>query len=131
MSTTLLPLPSSPTCEHPPELALDPCLEFACDDLLVSKQWGGHAVSRIDRLVDFVRTVDFGTIPSDVREVARGLTLDTLGALIQASSPRYSAGRILMDFAQAQGGTPESSIVGGGFQTSAVQAALVNGTLGY
>jgi 2-methylcitrate dehydratase PrpD len=88
-------------------------------------------VSRIERLVEFARTVDFAALPADVREVARGLTLDTLGALLQASSPRYSAGRILAEYARAQGGTPESSVVGAGFRTSCVQAALVNGTLGY
>jgi 2-methylcitrate dehydratase PrpD len=91
----------------------------------------GGPRSKIDQLVEFARTVDFGTVPAEVREVARGLTLDTLGALLQASSPRYSAGRILMEYARAQGGTEESSIVGGGFKTNAVQAALVNGTLGY
>jgi 2-methylcitrate dehydratase PrpD len=88
-------------------------------------------LSRIDQLVEFARTLDFAELPADVQLVARGLTLDTLGALIQASSPRYSAGRILMEYARAQGGTEESSIVGGDFKTNAVQAALVNGTLGY
>jgi 2-methylcitrate dehydratase PrpD len=88
-------------------------------------------LSRIDQLVELARTLDFEKLPADVQLVARGLTLDTLGALIQASSPRYSAGRILMEYARAQGGTEESSIVGGGFKTNAVQAALVNGTLGY
>jgi 2-methylcitrate dehydratase PrpD len=88
-------------------------------------------MSRIERLVDFARGLDVAVLPEDVRLVARGLTLDTLGALVQASSPRYSAGRILMEYARAQGGTPESSVVGGGFKTSCVQAALVNGTLGY
>lgn len=86
---------------------------------------------KIDRLVEFARTLDFASVPPDVQRIARGLTLDTLGALLQASSPRYTAGRILMDFARLQGGTAESSVVGGGFKTSCVQAALVNGTLGY
>ena len=88
-------------------------------------------MSKIERLVELARTVDFAALPADVQIVARGLTLDTLGALIQASSPRYSAGRILTEYARAQGGTAESSVVGAGFKTSCVQAALVNGTLGY
>lgn len=91
---------------------------------------GDHA-SKIEQVVDFARAVDFAALPPDVQLVARGLTLDVLGALLQASSPRYPAGRILMEYARAQGGTEESSIVGGGFKTNCVQAALVNGTLGY
>jgi len=89
------------------------------------------AGSLIDRVVRHARDVDFMAIPESVRTIARGLTLDTLGAILQASSPRYPAGQIFMRYARDQGGTAESSIVGGGFKTNAVQAALVNGTLGY
>jgi 2-methylcitrate dehydratase PrpD len=88
-------------------------------------------MSKIEQLVDFARTLDFAQIPPDVQLVARGLTLDVIGALLQASSPRYTAGRILTDYARAQGGTEESSVVGAGFKTNCVQASLVNGTLGY
>jgi len=93
----------------------------------------GHVATRnaITELVDFGRTLDFLTLPPAVQLYTRGLLLDTLGAMAQASSPRYSVGQILVEFARQQGGTPESSIVGGGFQTSCVQAALVNGTLAY
>jgi 2-methylcitrate dehydratase PrpD len=85
----------------------------------------------IEALVGFATGLSYRDLPSEVERFTRGIVLDTLGATIQASSPRYSAGRILAEFARIQGGTPESSIVGGGFQTSCVQAALVNGTLGY
>ncbi len=70
-------------------------------------------------------------IPSDVIAQARLILLDTLGAMLAASSTKYSATRILADFARRLGGRPESSLVGQRMKTSCVTAALVNGTLSY
>ena len=70
-------------------------------------------------------------VPAPVRAGARLVILDTLGAMLAASSPRYSATRILADLARRIGGRPESSLVGLGRRTDCVTAALVNGTLGY
>jgi 2-methylcitrate dehydratase PrpD len=62
---------------------------------------------------------------------AKLILLDTIGAMLAASNTKYSATRILVDFARQLGGRPESSLVGQGFKTSCVNASLVNGTLGY
>jgi len=70
-------------------------------------------------------------VPGEVVAHAKLILLDTIGAMLAASNPRYSATRILVDFAKQLGGRPESSLVGQGFKTSCVNAALVNGTLGY
>lgn len=70
-------------------------------------------------------------VPPEVVAHARLILLDTLGAMLAASAPKYSATRILMDFARRLGGRPESSLVGQKLKTSCVTAALVNGTLGY
>jgi len=70
-------------------------------------------------------------VPVAVRTEARLVILDTLGAMLAASSPRYSATRVLADLARRIGGRPESSLVGLGRRTDCVTAALVNGTLGY
>jgi len=70
-------------------------------------------------------------VPGEVVSHAKLILLDTIGAMLAASNPRYSATRILVDFAKQLGGRPESSLVGQGFKTSCVNAALVNGTLGY
>ena len=90
-----------------------------------------QATRAIDQLIEFALGLEHARLPGEVERRARGLVLDTLGAMLQASSPRYAAGRILMEFARDQGGTPEATVVGGGFRTNRVQAALVNGTLGY
>ncbi len=70
-------------------------------------------------------------VPPDVITHARPILLDTLGAMLAASATKYSATRILADFARRLGGRPESSLVGQRMKTSCVTAALVNGTLGY
>ena len=70
-------------------------------------------------------------VPKDVVRHAKLLLLDTLGAMLAASNPKYSATRILVEYARQVGGRPESSLVGQRIKTSCVNAALVNGTLGY
>lgn len=80
-----------------------------------------------ERLADF-RLRD---VPGEVVAHAKLILLDTLGAMLAASAPRYSATRILVDFARRLGGRPESSLIGQRLKTSCVTAALVNGTLGY
>ena len=70
-------------------------------------------------------------VPKEVVAHAKLILLDTLGAMLAASNHKYSATRILVDFARQVGGRPESSLVGQGLKTSCVNAALVNGTLGY
>jgi 2-methylcitrate dehydratase PrpD len=59
------------------------------------------------------------------------MVLDTLGAMLAASSSAYSATRVLVELARRVGGRPESSLVGQRRRTDCVTAALVNGTLGY
>ncbi len=87
------------------------------------------AVSR--QLAERLAAFRLKDVPPEVVSQARLILLDTLGAMLAASSRRYSATRILADFVRRLGGTPESSLVGQGTRTSCVNAALFNGTLGY
>jgi 2-methylcitrate dehydratase PrpD len=70
-------------------------------------------------------------VPKVVVAHAKLLLLDTLGAMLAASNPKYSGTRVLMEYARQVGGRPESSLVGQRGKTSCINAALVNGTLGY
>jgi 2-methylcitrate dehydratase PrpD len=83
------------------------------------------------RLAEFASGFDFDQLPADVLRQAKAVILDTLGAQLAASSPRYAASRILGEFARANGGTPVATLIGRGSKTSVVDAALVNATLGY
>jgi 2-methylcitrate dehydratase PrpD len=73
----------------------------------------------------------FAGLPAAVVERAKLILLDTLGAMLAASPPRYSASRILLESVRQWGGTPECTLVGRAWKTSCIHAALANGTLGY
>jgi 2-methylcitrate dehydratase PrpD len=83
------------------------------------------------RLAERISTFRYRDLPGDVVAQAKRCLLDTLGAMLVASSPKYPASRIIMRFVSELGGVAESSLVGQGRKTSCVNAALANGTLGY
>ena len=70
-------------------------------------------------------------LPPEVVAHAKLCLLDTLGAMLVASSPRYAGGRLVMEFVRRLGGVRESSLVGQGARSSCVNAALANATLAY
>jgi 2-methylcitrate dehydratase PrpD len=82
-------------------------------------------------LAERIAAFDYADLPDGVVADAKLCLLDTLGAMICASTPRYPAARIIMKFVDGLGGAPESSLVGQRRKTSCVNAALANGTLAY
>lgn len=70
-------------------------------------------------------------IPETVRERALQMILDASGALLAAANPRFSTGRRIAGFVEGLGGQPVCTVVGHGFRTNPVNAALANGTMGY
>ena len=72
-----------------------------------------------------------GDVPAPVRARALQMILDGSGALLAAANPKISTGRLIAGFVGDLGGKEEASIVGHGFKTSVVNAALANGTMGY
>ena len=82
-------------------------------------------------LADYIAAFSPAMLPEAVRARTLDVVRDGTGALIAAANPDYSTGRLIAGFARDQGGTPEASVVGNGFKTSAVMAALANGTMGY
>lgn len=70
-------------------------------------------------------------VPAPVRVRALQMILDGSGALLAAANPKISTGRLIADFVGDLGGKAEASVVGHGFKTSVVNAALANGTMGY
>jgi 2-methylcitrate dehydratase PrpD len=73
----------------------------------------------------------YAAIPEHVTERTKFILLDTIGAILAATSPKYDGSRIIIDFIKNLGGKEESSIFGRPFKTSCVNAALANGTMGY
>lgn len=92
------------------------------------KQQPGSLMSKI---INFTQKLNYEDIPPAVVDHTKLVVLDTLGAILAASNPRYNAGKILVDFIKQLGGNEESSIVGYNFKSSCTNAAIVNGTFGY
>jgi 2-methylcitrate dehydratase PrpD len=89
----------------------------------------GAGVSR--ELAELIARFRYADVPADVIAHAKLYLLDTIGAMLVASAPRYPAGRIVVRFVRELGGTAESTLVGQGAKSSCVNAALANGTLAY
>lgn len=70
-------------------------------------------------------------VPRPVRARAIQMILDGSGALRAAADPRISTGKLIAKFVADLGGSTDASIVGHGFKTNVVNAALANGTMGY
>ncbi|MBW2307687.1 MAG: MmgE/PrpD family protein [Deltaproteobacteria bacterium] len=84
-----------------------------------------------DKFARYIGDFTFGKMPPEVVNRSKLILLDTLGAILAASSPHYSGSRLIIELARTLGGNPQSSIIGSDFKTSCVNASLVNGTLGY
>jgi 2-methylcitrate dehydratase PrpD len=68
-------------------------------------------------------------LPPSVVERAKIHILDTLGAIVSGSL--LKPGRLIIDFARAQGGIPEASGLATSLKTSAINAALANGVMAH
>jgi 2-methylcitrate dehydratase PrpD len=78
-----------------------------------------------EQVAEWIVKADYDDIPKIAVERVRNLVLDSLGN--QFAGMSVSTGRILSEWVEAQGGTPESSVTGRGFKTTASLATLVNG----
>ena len=86
----------------------------------MTKAWAGY-----------VANFKAADVPAPVRARALQMILDGSGALLAAANPKISTGRLIAKFVGDLGGKAEASIVGHGFKTNVVNAALANGTMGY
>ena len=84
-----------------------------------------------EALCEFVAGFSWQRLPPAVQAMTQTVVKDGAGALIAAANPDYSTGRLIAGFVRDQGGAPTSTVVGHGFKTSEVMAALANGTMGY
>ncbi len=83
------------------------------------------------QLSAFIADTTAASIPAEVRGRTLTLIKDGAGALLAAANPAYSTGRTIAGHVRALGGAAQSGVVGHGFRTNAVHAALANGTMGY
>jgi len=86
---------------------------------------------RTTQLASYAANIEYTDLPSAAVSEAKAIVLDTLGAMLIASSPKYSSTRLLGDLALRLGGVEECTVIGRDFLTSCFNAALVNGTMAY
>lgn len=75
----------------------------------------------------FVVDTTFDSVPRQVVSYSKELFLDAVGCALAGSVE--PTGRLITKFTRKTGGTPECTVIGAGFRTSAPNAALANGTL--
>jgi 2-methylcitrate dehydratase PrpD len=90
----------------------------------------GHA-PLTQTLAAYVSAFKPTDLPEQVRSRTLDMVLDGSGALLAAANPQFSTGRLIAGLVAELGGRAIASVVGHGFRTSPVDAALANGTMGY
>jgi 2-methylcitrate dehydratase PrpD len=90
----------------------------------------GHA-ARTEALAEFIGRFTAADLPKKVLDDTLLFVRDGAGALLSATNPKFSTGRLVAAFARERGGKAESTVIGSGFKTDCVNAALANGTMGY
>ncbi len=82
-----------------------------------------------ERLSDHICSLQYDDLPAEVIQQAKKVILDAVGCQVACS--RLESGHFIIKFGRGECGTPEASVLGSNFKTSAVSAALMNGTLGH
>lgn len=88
-------------------------------------------MSVTEDLVEMLRSTRVADIPEAALDVARQVCLDGLAVMVAGAGEPLGLGRITTDYVRALGGPPDSTVIGGGFRTSALNAAYANGTFGH
>jgi 2-methylcitrate dehydratase PrpD len=96
-----------------------------------------------DRLSRYATGFAYEQLPREAVAQAKVIMLDTIGAILAGSLPRFGGSRHTGDLAKMLGGVPEPppasgypapeacTVIGRGFKTNVANAALANGTMGY
>ncbi len=76
----------------------------------------------------FVAETNYDDIPRDAVRIAKERVLDTAGVALAGAIEPAGAGKKVVELVRELGGPPDSTVIGGGFKTSAPQAGFANGT---
>ncbi len=82
-----------------------------------------------ERLSEYISTLKYDDLPAEVIYQAKTVILDAIGCQVACS--QMENGRLITEFGRGESATAEASVLGSNFKTSAVNAALINGTLGH
>jgi aconitate decarboxylase len=80
-------------------------------------------------LSEAVVNVGIDDVPKEAQQIATQICLDGIGVIAAGLREPSGIGRITVEYVKRLGGAPQSTVIGGGFKTSATSAAYANGTL--
>jgi len=75
--------------------------------------------------------VSVDSLPAEAVDVAVQVVLDGVSTMLAGSSEPLGIGRLVTEWTRENGGSPQSSVVAGGFKVSAMAAAFANGTMAH
>jgi aconitate decarboxylase len=84
-----------------------------------------------ERFIDALMAIRFDALPQAAVDMAKHVTLDGLAVMLAGATEPLGVGRISIEYVRLLGGTPQASVIGGGFKTSITNAAYANGTMGH
>jgi 2-methylcitrate dehydratase PrpD len=73
----------------------------------------------------------YETLPAEAVALCKHVVLDGLAVIHAGSTEPEGVGRLVMQYVKRMGGTPEASVITGGFKTSMENAAFANGTMAH
>ncbi len=76
---------------------------------------------------EWIVKTKFEDLPPEAVQVAKRMTLDTIGVALAAAA--HPLGKPVIDYTHSLGGVPEASVVGGALKTNLFNAAFANGVL--
>ncbi len=84
-----------------------------------------------EAFVDRILGIGYDSIPAEAVELAKHIVLDGLAVMHAGATEPLGVGRLTTAYVHAAGGTPQASVVAGGFKTSMQNAAYANGTMAH
>lgn len=80
-------------------------------------------------LAHLVVETRYADVPEAALEIARQVCLDGLGVMVAGAREPLGVGRISIEYTRRLGGTPEATVIAGGFKSNVLNAAYANGTM--
>ena len=82
-----------------------------------------------ERIAEYVSTTGLEDFPPDAIDAAKAAIIDCLGCALAGS--REPLADVLCQYTEDQGGNPTATVIGRGFKTTSLEAALINGAMSH
>ena len=86
-------------------------------------------MSLTSRIAEYISTTGLEDFPPDAIDAAKAAIIDCLGCALAGS--REPLADVLCNYVTGLGGSPAATVIGRGFKTSSVEAALINGAMSH